>query len=387
MLSDNLELVRKKNEVSKSSYSILFVCEGTVTEPVYFQELEKYLNSNFANIYPDGIKFIIYPFPPEHKDVINNETLFTRKKQKLNFQVPSKEINGEIEEKYYAEPIRWVRLAQIIGQEGCYDEMWAIFDYDNRSEKLLSDAFELAVNNAGEKKVKIAFSSYSFEYWILLHYQLYQLNLTKSECKDSNGKEIGCCRIIGLENCCDGEICLGGYLRKNNFEAGYFNKTNNVDYLKSLNKNLKTAVYNALYIENLEKNIVLEPWQIKPFTSVHKIILSLTRNLNYIHWNYNNNKITSAYLDIEINFKSEKFTLHFKPNNKKTILIDSDNINFLNINYKRLAKNDYFKEYFKINENDLKIEIKINKFNKASFFEIILETEKYICPIFFDIKN
>ena len=95
----------------------------------------------------------------------------TRRKKRLLRKIeetPSEETY-QPEEKYKAVPIRYVREAQEGLEDGVYESTWAVFDKDYHPEH--KEAFKLAKQEIDENKVNIAFSSISFEQWILLHFE------------------------------------------------------------------------------------------------------------------------------------------------------------------------------------------------------------------------
>jgi hypothetical protein len=221
-------MISREHKLRKGAYSVLIVCEGQNTEPSYFSKFQNYLNEKYKSEYPDGIYFSIFPYPQEEKEIIDLENqLFTRVKQKQEIQNFAAIINEDVEDEFLAEPTRWVRFAQKNSVNAGFNELWSVFDYDNRPVAEIKKAFDLARNTELENgNVKIAYSSYSFEYWLLLHYELFDTYIAGSECKDKNGKEIGCSRKgCTNSNNCNGTKCLGGYMRSKSYEVSNYNKT------------------------------------------------------------------------------------------------------------------------------------------------------------------
>jgi hypothetical protein len=118
------------------------------------------------------------------------------------------------------QPLNWVKSG--IEQLHVYNEVWTIFDKDGHPKT--AEAFEMAENTEVEgKKLRIAFSSRCFEYYLLLHFELIYKAFEKSEC---NGKEYygdgrksktvsyHCMTPRAIEGkACQGDKCINGYAR------------------------------------------------------------------------------------------------------------------------------------------------------------------------------
>lgn len=108
--------------------SIFIACEGQNTEPLYFEKIKE--NSEEDPSYPYAIT--IYP-------------------------------NKEIDSNPKTDAIGLVNVA--IERKDDFSEVWVVFDKDGYTKH--QEAFQLAEDN----NVNIAFSSISFETWILLHFE------------------------------------------------------------------------------------------------------------------------------------------------------------------------------------------------------------------------
>jgi hypothetical protein len=85
-----------------------------------------------------------------------------------------------------------------------YDEVWVVFDRDRDSRNKILEAVEIAK----KWKIKIAFSSISFEEWVLLHFEKCAHAFERSDC-ESRG-----------EQCvCNGTICVSTYLKQNYYPS------------------------------------------------------------------------------------------------------------------------------------------------------------------------
>ncbi|MCB9232526.1 MAG: RloB domain-containing protein [Bacteroidia bacterium] len=188
--------------------SILIVCEGTVTEPNYFFGLAREVRDNRNEFDETIIK--IDPIPREESQPATESIPHKSARKKRPLQKRDSIIDGEVEAEFSADPVRYVRLAQLGLMEGTYEEAYAVFDKDGHPAR--KEAFDLAKNVINGQRVQIAFSSISFEHWILLHFEFCTIPFEKSECKDKTGRYLRC-GASNLEEDCQGDRCVAGYIR------------------------------------------------------------------------------------------------------------------------------------------------------------------------------
>ncbi len=277
--------------------NILIICEGEKSEPEYFTNIKDKLIDNLVDIYID-----IKPKPR----ILPKEVFELRKggKRRKIKPIVTEIVTPSIEDKYKAQPTRYVREAQIGLEEG-FDEAWAIFDMDGHPNQ--EEAFKLSKQKIDDKKVNIAFSSISFETWILLHFEKTNTAFQKSVCR--NKKEIYYCGSNTHKDDCKGKNCVYGRIvskghlihngKNKNFEFnGYYDKTN-------------TAIKSAIELrKSYPKNKVI--YELNPYTNVDKLVFKLHQlPINYI-W---------AELNIDIKFES----LTFNFTKEKTIDITITN--------------------------------------------------------------
>ncbi len=178
--------MKRKRSFEKT---LLIVCEGSKTEPNYFETLKK--TALEQEIWS---KIAIFPT----LIIEENITKQANKRRKRNFKPNEHEDNhfknylmsiypaknaDKIYEQNKSVPTRFVKEAQIkLEQEG-FDEAWAVFDKDGHpAAKNAFDLAKKAVMVFGEEKfVKIAFSSIAFEQWILLHFEKNKMAYAKSK--------------------------------------------------------------------------------------------------------------------------------------------------------------------------------------------------------------
>ncbi len=243
--------------------TILIVCEGEGTEPDYFKEIRDILLQNGVDVAIE-----IKPRPKEK---------FKKEKFKLRKGAVKREIQkpeivlpiSEIEDKYKAQPTRYVREAQIGLEDNTYDEVWAIFDRDGHPKH--KEAFELAEENVGGKKVNIAFNSIAFEYWILLHFESNQTAFVKSMCREAN--EPLNCGSNNHQNDCQGANCVCGRIVTQNFldyEAG--KKSFN---FKKFHPNVNSAIERAILLRKSYIGNTNPIYKLNPYTNTDRLVYKL----------------------------------------------------------------------------------------------------------------
>lgn len=329
---------RKKNSV----YSVLIVCEGQNSERKYFEEFEKYLNENFQAIYPNGIKFIVFPVYPFEETIDDAGQFLTRKTNKRNVYNFESVINEDIEDKYFPAPVRWVRYAQKQAENSGFNLVWSVFDYDNRPLDKIKEAYELAdeSTDSDDGVVHISFSSYSFEYWLLLHYELCLKYIGHSECRE---KKVNInCGTFKHSNPkdCKGTKCLGGYLRVNGYDVGYYNKSTKSTF-PALVDFINKARYHSNYVKSLPANAHKEIWEMKPVTTVDNLIDILINFKYKINWQFDKCRIVAKKFILTWSINDKKI-LRFdvSPIQKNIVLINRGEIKLMNINFDEYLINE-----------------------------------------------
>lgn len=122
--SERQNKVRYKNTRKR----ILIVCEGTKTEPNYFEGLRREFRKKlFIEIEPAG---------RVHLSLVQ-------------------------------------KAKQLADDDGEYDEVWCVFDRDLKAENFNQENFNQAIITAKENEFKLAVSNDAFELWFILHFEYY----------------------------------------------------------------------------------------------------------------------------------------------------------------------------------------------------------------------
>lgn len=130
----------KKKRKRQKKERFLIVMEGTVTEEIYFQHLNR---CDIAR----GV-------------VIKTEGTGRSEKSIVQYAIDMRRAHADD------------------GDD--YSEVWVVFDKDSVENNKISAAFDLADNN----DINCAFSYECFEYWLLLHLTVYTADTTRNQLRD-----------------------------------------------------------------------------------------------------------------------------------------------------------------------------------------------------------
>jgi hypothetical protein len=108
------------------------------------------------------------------------------------------------------DPVGLVKEAKKSVKE--YSEVWVVFDKDSKEDDKNRDNKNLeAIELASKSKIKVAFSSISFEEWILLHFERNTSAFQRSDCESrSTRKNPVVCN-------CNGRVCAFTYIKQNHY--------------------------------------------------------------------------------------------------------------------------------------------------------------------------
>jgi len=212
----NRNSTRNRRQTKKR---FLIVCEGTETEPNYFEALGRQI------------------------------------KQKVNI-IPKRE--GKVTLSLVKEA---KRLKDEDGgyEEDSDDEVWCVFDRDLKKENKNQQNFDAAIRLAYNNNINLAISNDAFELWFLLHYSYYQSETHRSDFEDKL-KQI-----------------MGEKYKKNDPELYYKFKDLTLDAIKYAKKLWNSHDQNiAPNLNEIDKLIAKH--NINPSTTVHKLVEKLTEN-------------------------------------------------------------------------------------------------------------
>lgn len=240
----------RKNLKIKPKPILFIACEGTSSEYQYFESWAE--TDEALNIFG---RVVVYP--------------------------------DENEDRPKTTPYQLYEKAKKVIEDGSADFAWIVFDRDNHPR--LPETF----NDAGVAGVKIAFSSRSFEEWVLMHFQKINTTFDATECKDRTGKPTNC-GSSEVPNCTPVN-CLTGHIRRQNFIPAY-SKKKTFDLFTAINHRTEIAVVNAAWLRfqvNASLNTAQPELQIlNPYTDVDQLVFKLHDRSDKIEWGPSGTDIT-----------------------------------------------------------------------------------------------
>jgi hypothetical protein len=270
----------RKRKILKLKPVLFIACEGTNTEFDYFDSWAK---TDQALEYFESIN--VYPGKVEINPQTNPYQLFEKAKQALD--------------------------------DGLANFVWVVFDKDNHPK--LSETFAEA-QIAG---VKIAFSSRSFEEWVLLHFEKNHTEFNATECKNPAGKSINCGSLLTPD--CIPTNCLTGHIRRQNFLPDY-SKKKTFDLFSAINKRTEIAVVNAAWLRFQIKaslNIPQPPLKnLNPYTDVDQLICKIQDRSDKIEWGIAGKDISVCNLIINAHLDNDIIAVKFSHSNSQSLPIN-----------------------------------------------------------------
>ena len=199
---------RKKRIPPKT---IFIACEGKNTEPIYFERIKEEIE--------DDNCFAITVYPDRNND------------------------------KHKSDPMGLINEAQ--NRINDFDEVWAVYDKDGYTKH--KEAIEKANEIINGKIVNIAFSSISFEHWVLLHFEKNSKTYIKSE-----------------------NIVNEKFISNDNYFPEY-SKKSNFDIYPYIRKLMSNAIENASWLRYIKKDELNndEKYNVNPFTDIDILIKKL----------------------------------------------------------------------------------------------------------------
>ena len=220
------------------------------------------------------------------------------------------------------DPVNMVKEAK--KNQKSYDEVWVVFDKDRERDQQNEQALKLA----SKSKIKVAFSSISFEEWVLLHFEKSTTAFNRSDCESR-----------GQICTCNGTVCALTYIRQNHYPNYVKGKAKLYD---DLSDKRDTALENAAWLKY--HNPSIENYHLlNPYTDVDNLVAQLFE-LPLIRYVGVNNPFTFERIDFCVTNHSVSnniFTISIQTvnNSNKTFIFNNvqQNIKLLDINNKPLT--------------------------------------------------
>jgi hypothetical protein len=233
--------------------TIFIACEGKNTEPIYFERIKEHIEDDniFAlTIYPD-------------RDNDNHKS----------------------------DPIGLIKEAQ--KRINDFDEVWVVYDKDGYTKH--KEALSLAENEICDKVVNIAFSSISFEHWVLLHFEKNADLFIKSQ-----------------------EIIDQKFIANENYFPSY-SKRGDIDIYPKIKDLTNLALENTAWLRYIKKaDITSNPiFDVNPFTDVDvlvKKLFNIDENISYYLigdiMSFDDVNIRANYVNGKLNFEINNASLN-----------------------------------------------------------------------------
>jgi len=308
--------------------TLLIVCEGQRTEPNYFDDLRTEVIEKCGNdVY---IKILPLPNLTDIENDVNSFVLRRGAKRRiLRESLTMEKIDDySVEDKYRAQPISYVRKAQQGYLEHGYDELWAAYDKDEHPKQ--QEAFLLSCDiEECDKIVNLAFSSISFETWILLHFVYDETQYKKSACRSSKYDYHNCGTNTDKRDC-DGKECVCGRIIASKFlspiEGKFFSYSDFGHFYKQ-------AIINSIKLRSKHEAYLEEFYELNPYTTVDKLVLKL-KLLDKIDliWIYKSELLIENGIPISLSKNESKIIILVTNQSNARFILSPDHIRLLDFN-------------------------------------------------------
>lgn len=269
-----------KDDKSRSTLhgNLCIVCEGESTENNFCKDLISYLEMhNIEGVNSRDVTIL----PPPRDDNANSIPNARRVKKQRKTLNSDNSTSFSLKIQPGQPPLKWINTGELA--LNTYSEVWVMFDNDNHPAR--EDAFNKAkeIRKLG-KNLNIVYSSWSFEYYLLQHFEYLFHSFTDTEHRHGDEK-LNCCTNNPLPDACNGEItdtnrsaCITGYARK----RGYWinSKTPNTF---SFVRNIWMGICNAYAVkweklDDVWRNHSGSPLpigELNPYLDTYRIVLRL----------------------------------------------------------------------------------------------------------------
>ncbi len=285
--------------------TILIICEGEKTEPLFFNSIRDAVKDHVYNI--GEVEINIKPEPIIDETDTKDEANPHKPKRKAR-HTKAASVGAEPVEIKAPLPLKWVLEAQKELEDGTCNEAWAVFDHDDHHAR--REAFEEAEKVVNGTTVKIAFSSRSFEFYLLMHFERIFKHFETSECRDKNNidsnkrKKIIECSTDKHNDDCHGQKCIGGYARSKGY---WVSSKKSISTFELIKEKLEIGFENSAWLRYASEILDSDKdiFDRNPYITVDSIVKRLTGYEN-IKWLWLNLNSPYIFNDIEIVIDSNK---------------------------------------------------------------------------------
>lgn len=327
---------------SLNTNNIVIVCEGTETEFAYFDYFKQYVSQHFPE------RFSSIRIVPQETEILttkkskkqNSKRVLQQNEEKKFFYYIKEEKKETDYNKYKHNPARFAREAYLFLVDKDYEEAWAVYDLDDKND-LNHDNHKCAYELTQiDHRLQKAYSAYSFEEWILLHYERTKKSFRDSayrEKKDldsanTNSESPYFCndRFCVHKPDCSSD-CLGDYLVKQGHVENY-SKSDGGKYAKMIIEdiNLRHKAYvNAAWSRALNNAVFYE---CNPYTDVDLLVMRLLGEKYDINWVKLNIEFVLNEHHLVL-IENDDNTLSIQHNGEETCVLPKDSIYWCGADY------------------------------------------------------
>lgn len=276
--------------MSKLNYTVLIICEGEKTEPYFFNSI---IDENEI----ENTQITIFPEPIAEEDE-NEDVDVAHKVKRKKRKIKTSDIDGELQVVSAPLPLNWVLTGKKELEDGTYDEVWIVFDHDKFPAR--REAFGEANKLINGKKVSIAFSSLSFEYYLLSHFERILKPFEDTDCKFIKPKKsikkknrnkrvfIRCGTDKFPEKDCKGQKCINGYAQIRSYwdNSDDKNSKNTKDFYEIIKSNIEVGFENSAWIRYQSDKIEGEKpiYDRNPYLTTDALVKRLMLNNTEHYW-------------------------------------------------------------------------------------------------------
>jgi hypothetical protein len=236
----------------------------------------------------------------------------------LNFFERVDVYPDENEDRPKTTPYQLYEKAKKVIEDCSANFAWIVFDKDNHPR--LPETF----NDAAAAGVKIAFSSRSFEEWVLMHFQKINTTFNATECKDAAGKPKNCGSPKVPK--CAPVNCLTGHIRRQKLIPNY-SKKKTFDLFAAINHLTEIAFVNAAWLRfqvNASLNAEKPALQtINPYTDVDQLIFKLHDRSDKIEWGASETDISLKDWTINVVKIHENIVIRLSHSKPQSVALNS----------------------------------------------------------------
>jgi len=340
-----------------AKYTLLIICEGKHTEPSFFNSIKHDIKRGIYDISDIQVEIRPEPVVEEINKQIVKISARSPLKAARKQQVLRKAIKEEPEEIKGAPPLKWVLAGRNELIDETFNEVWVVFDHDDHPTR--KEAFEKANEEINGHVVNIAFSSRSFEYYMLLNFEKIYYTFSKTECKTTgkNKKSLKC----GSKNHpddCGGSKCINGYA----LTKGYWDDSKGEESLYPLIKErLSTGFENSVWLREQSDRLEFKKpiYDRNPYINSDKLVMRLTGNF----WEWLKPESEIEIANLKLVRKENRYWMINQT--LQNVIIPANSFNFIPVNGKRKTFGERF--VLKVDETH-EITLDVEKPDNDSYF-------------------